>query len=303
MNTIPQDQNTEKQLDRLAAQRELYSVAKKIQMIQMILSVPCVIIWSFLIALIPDLKAYAGLWGMSVTALDLLVFTPWQNSKKEQAARIQELFDCDILQMECAEVKLGDRPDAELIAEFSAKYRNHDPDYDQLINWYPVIVGVLPIHLGRIVCQRANCWWDAKLRRRYANLVIATIVSMTVIVLASGMIGGMTLEKFFLAVLAPLLPAFTWGLRQVRDNYRTAKALDRIKKFSEKLWREALSKEKSIGELRNESRHLQDLIFDNRSRSPIIFDKLYKMLRKEYEEQLNMGAETLVHEARLGNRG
>lgn len=48
MNSITQEQLEHKQLERLAAQRQIYSDAKKIQAINMILSVPAVIVWSIL---------------------------------------------------------------------------------------------------------------------------------------------------------------------------------------------------------------------------------------------------------------
>ncbi|MBV9154804.1 MAG: hypothetical protein JO097_00970 [Acidobacteriaceae bacterium] len=47
VNSIAQTQLEPKQLDRLAAQRELYSKAKRVQTWQIVLSVPCVIAWSF----------------------------------------------------------------------------------------------------------------------------------------------------------------------------------------------------------------------------------------------------------------
>ena len=45
--------------------------------------------------------------------LDPALFNLWQQSLKQQAAKIQELFDCDVLQLEWRELKVGRRPDAE----------------------------------------------------------------------------------------------------------------------------------------------------------------------------------------------
>ncbi|MBD1212654.1 MAG: hypothetical protein H9534_07925 [Dolichospermum circinale Clear-D4] len=71
MNNIPQEQNIPHQLERLAAQRQLYSDAKNIQNINIILSIPSVIIWSILIVFFPGLQIYAALWGGRLAGFSL----------------------------------------------------------------------------------------------------------------------------------------------------------------------------------------------------------------------------------------
>jgi Flp pilus assembly protein TadB len=297
MNTIPQDQLAQKQLDRLAAQRQFYLEAKRLQAWHIILSVPCVIVLSLLVAWFPSLKVYAAFWGVTTTLLDVFLFTPWQRSLKQQAARIQEQFDCDVLRLSWSEFRVDRRPDAELVAEYASKFRHRDPEFSRLKHWYPVEVGKLPIHLARIVCQRVNCWWDAKLRRRYATYLIAAVGTLALVVFLIGLIGGLTLEKFFLAVIAPLMPAFVIGIRQYNEHNETAAALDRLKDHADKLWNEAITGKTSPEELAKDSRALQDAIYDHRRRSPLIFDWIYRHLKQAHEEQMNKGAAALVEEA------
>lgn len=297
MNSIPQEQLAQKQLDRLAAQRQLYSDAKRLQAFQMILSIPVVVILSLIVVLFPDFKVYLAFWGITVTLLDVSVFNPWQKSLKQKAARIQELFDCDVLQMDWRELKVGGRHNAETIAEAASKHKCKDPDFQKLKNWYPVIVAKLPLHLARIVCQRASCWWDAELRRRYAMVMMSIVGSLTLFVFLLGIIGGITLENFFLVVLAPLLPVFTFGIRQFNEHRESANTLDRLKGHSEKLWDKAVSDKFTPEELAIASRELQDEIYDHRKRSPLVFDWIYRRLRGPHEEQMNKGAEELVEEA------
>jgi hypothetical protein len=157
VNTISQKENERTQLDRLAAQRQLYSQAKRVFGWQLILSIPCVIIWSFAMSAWPVLRPYAALWGIIIALLGLSVLDRYQTSLREKGAKIQELFDCDVLDLAWSELKTGQRPDAELVAEQSSLYRRRDPDYKALRDWYAPVVGVLPIHLARLVCQRASC--------------------------------------------------------------------------------------------------------------------------------------------------
>jgi hypothetical protein len=240
MKTIPQEQITQKQLERLAAQRQLYSDAKRIQVVLITLSVPCVIVLTLLAAVFPKLQVYVAFWGILVTLLDIVIFTPRQKSLQGKAAKIQQLFDCDVLQIDWSKLNSGNRPEPETVVEASARHKRIDPNYSKLQNWYPVSVGQLPIHLARLICQRSNCWWDAALRRRYAVLGIVTIVALTVIVFLVGLIGGLTLEKFFLVVLAPLIPTVVFGIRQYIEHTEAAARLDRLRERSEELCSQAI---------------------------------------------------------------
>nr|WP_298920801.1 S-4TM family putative pore-forming effector [uncultured Nostoc sp.] len=211
MNNIPQEQNTQQQLDKLAAQRQLYSDAKALQIISVVISVPLVIAWSISVAILPKMSVYAGLWGIIVTFLELLIFSRLQNSTQEKAAKIQQIFDCEVLQFNWLNLNCGIRIEPETIIDASTRFKHKDPNYSTLKNWYAVSVGKLPIHEARIICQRSNIWWDAQLRRRYSKWVIFVLVTLSIIVFLIGLIGGLTLEKFLLAVLAPLTPAFVLG--------------------------------------------------------------------------------------------
>ncbi len=300
MNAIPETQNTPRQLDRLAAQRQLYSDGKSILVAQIILSVPCVIVLSFLVAGFPEvhaLKTVAAAWGAVLTVLDIAYFSNRVVALRERGAKVQELFDCDVLQLEWRDLKAGHRPDAEAIMQSSSEYKCKDPECSSLRDWYPVGVGRLPIHLARIICQRANCWWDAQLRRRYADYVLAGLVALAAVVLIVGFVGGLTLDKFFLAVALPLMPALVWSARQRKEHREIAAAIDRLKEHADKLWAKALSGKASSEELTIESRNLQDEIYDRRRRSPLIFDWIYKRLRRSHEEQMNQSAELMIEDA------
>lgn len=297
MNGIVIEQLKKTQLDRLAAQKQLYSDAKRIQALQIVLSLPIVILLSFTVVFYPEFKVYSALWGYFITIIDICVFDPWQKGLKGKAANIQEIFDCDVLQLNWCDLKAGNKVEPETIIGASARYRKKDPDYEKIKDWYPTIVEKLPLHLARMVCQRANCWWDASLRRRYAAVVIIIVIITSILVMIFGLIGGLTFEKFLLAVLFPLMPAFILAIRQFRENHATANTLDKLRTHCEKLWEKAITGKIDSEYLQIESRILQDEIYENRRKCPLIFDWIYNKLRNQYEEQMNKGAEMLVEEA------
>jgi hypothetical protein len=244
----------------------------------------------------PAVRSYAALWGIGVTLLDLVALDRWQKSLKEKAARIQELFDCDVLQLPWQELK-GQRPEAELVAEGSSRYCRADPRYEAIRDWYAPAVRQLPIHLARLVCQRSSCWWDAKLRRRYSVSVLAALGLFSTLIIGLSLRQGATLENFILTGITPLIPAITLAIKQFFEHNEAAAGADRLRDFSQKLWGDALHGRLAVEEVTSQSSQLQDEIFDHRRQSPLIFDWIYQRLRNEHEDLMNKGAEALVQEA------
>lgn len=297
MNDITEIQNSEKQLRRLAAQRQLYSTAKRIFVAQLILGGPIAVTCSISALALPVVEGYVAVWAVLITLCDLFWLEPWQKRLKDRAARIQEVFDCDVLNLSWNDIKVGKKPDAELVKEQADKYFKHVQNSMPLSNWYPVVVGSLPIDMARIVCQRSNCWWDSKQRKHYAILIVATLAVICSVILGVGFIGGLTLEKFFLVIVAPLLPAVVIGIRQYSDQMEAAERLDKLKEHADELWA-AACQPFPASDLAIKSRFLQDEIFENRRKSPFVFDWIFRRVRNSYEDQMNYSAEQLVDEAR-----
>jgi hypothetical protein len=246
---------------------------------------------------LPFLRSYAAFWGVMVSLCDVLWLNPWQKRLCERAAMIQEQFDCDVLQLPWNAIKVGGPPEPELIRECSEKYKRGTARISPLNNWYPAVVGSLPLEIARIVCQRSNCWWDSKQRRAYAVWIIALVIVVLVGILAFGLVGGLAIEELFLAVLAPMLPAIVLAIRQCSDQMEAARRLDKLKDHAERLWAHTLEHPAAI-ELATNARALQDEIFENRKRSPLIFDWIFRRLRGDYESQMKYGAAEYAEEVK-----
>jgi hypothetical protein len=296
LNSIPQYQNEECSLKRLAAQRKLYSRAKVIFTAQVILTVAMAIVSSALALIFPEFKVWASIIGLSTSLLDAVWLEPRQKTLKQQAAKIQERFDCKVLALPWQSIKLGSYPDIETVDENAELYQRIDPGYSKLRNWYPTSVGELPLHVARIICQRANCWWDAALRRRYAAGIVVFLAALPFLLLVFGLSRGMTLESFVLAIFAPLSPAFLWGIREYRKQRDAADTLDKLRNQAEGLWAKAVDRALSPEQLTQGSRDLQNEIYDHRRSAPLIFDWIYERLRKSSEGRMNKAADELVKE-------
>ncbi len=297
MNQIPQQQLLPNQIDRLAAQKYFYLLAERIQIIHLLLSVPFVLIGSLIVVFFTKFNVYAAFWGIFITFLDILFFDPYQKGLKKQAAKIQELFDCEVLKLEWSTLKCGRRPEEETILEAALKFNTIKPNYPYLKDWYPPEVGHLTIYKARIICQRTNCWWDAKLRRNYANIIIFLVIILAIILVILGLIAGSSLENFLLVTLVPLTPALILGTRHYSEYTASASSWQNLKEYSEQLWEQAIAGQKTPQELTESSRRLQDEIYEHRCKSPLIFNWIYHRLRPAYTQQTDRAVKIMIEEA------
>lgn len=294
---IGASQNAPKQLHRLAAQRQLYATAKRIFGWQVFLGGPIAIGGAVLVLFHPEFKVYVASWGLLIALCDLFWLTRWQKSLRAEAARIQEAFDCDVLELKWNDLKAGKHPDPELVKSQSTKYEKWGDKMPTLKDWYSPLVDELPLHVGRIICQRANCWWDSTQRRHYAAWLVGIVVLIFVIVCALALKGGASLEALLLKGILPLAPALLIALRQFTEQREAADRLDKLKDHCGKIWKAALSG-KSKSAITDMSRNLQDEILENRRKAPPVLDFIFKRLRSEYEASMNHAADDYVSEAK-----
>ncbi len=294
--SINQNQNTDSQIEMLAAQRALYSSAKTIIGTQMILAGPVAVIAILLGILYPDFKSYAALWGITVLVLDMVFLNPYQKRLRSQGALVQEAFDTKVLDIVWNDIKVGKRPEPELIHEQAHKFGNDTQKLDKLKNWYPVGVEQLPIQWGSIVCQRANVWWDSKLRRRYANTVLMILILLAIVLIWFAFSQNQNFTDFVMKLVIPMAAFYKLGVTQFIEHRDAADRLDKLRDHTEKLWLDAINGA-SIEALKVKSRLLQDEIYDGRKRNPPVFDTIFRIFRDNHEVQMNKGAMVYIEEA------
>lgn len=295
---IAETQNTDKQIQRLAAQRQLYAIAKYIFGWQVVMGGPVAISGAAFVLLCPDFKVYVASWGVLLALCDLFWLTPWQKSLRGAAARIQEAFDCDVLHLKWNDLKAGRRPDPELVKAQSSKYEKWGDTMPTLKNWYSPRADELPLHVGRIICQRSNCWWDSTQRRHYAAWIAGIVFSVFVVICYLALSAGASLEALLLKGVLPLAPALLIALRQFTEQREAADRLDKLKDHCGTIWKAALSGQ-SNSILTEMSRNLQDEILENRRKAPPVLDFIFKRLRNEYEVSMNHAADHYVAEAKV----
>ena len=295
MADIASRQNETQNLQLRRAQRYFYGQAKRLAGAQVVLAGATPIVSALAVAVNPAAAVWTAFAGIVVSLIDFGVLDLRQKHLRDLAASIQEELDCRVLELDWNEPVAGSRPAPEDVHEGASEYRD-DPNAP-IIDWYPTAVKALPIHQARIICQRTNCWWDSKLRKRYATWTVAAVSVVSAFVFVVALATGMTVEKFVLAVLAPLSPTLLWAIREVHRQTEAANSLDRLKEYGRSLWESILGGSLNQTDAAIRSRELQDAIFQCRREKPFVFDWIYRRLRNKYEDQMNVGSEVMVQEA------
>jgi len=296
-NFIPSLQNENLQLERLAAQRQLYTSAKNVMQIKFFLTIPILILLSIITFLVPTLKIWYAFYGIFLVLINAAILNPFEISLKKQAATIQELFDCEMFQLPWPKWKLNEKPDPELIQKEVTNYIKKNHDFSALQDWYPKQIEKLPHSFARLLCQRINLKYDADLRRHYTTRLLILFILVGIIIVSLGIFSGLTIETFILAMLAPLLPLIIWGMDEYSKNIHAADHLENLKRLSEQLWNLSISSSISREQFDRESRDLQNEIFDCRKNNPLIFDWIYNRMKDPQQDQMYKSADFFVSEA------
>jgi hypothetical protein len=291
----------------LRASSYLYSKAKLISGLQVFLTILVPVVLSALSVLFSresqqgtGLKGWAAFYGIVVVLLDSMFLDKTQKSLKKEAAQIQELFDCELFEIPWNEFKAGDKPTPEKIDQSSRALKRELTERE--MNWYPGVVGRLPLYLCRLVCQRTNIWWDGELRRRYAFWLSTFAVGMLLLAAIVGMVKNMSLVTFVLTIMAPLFPAAMWFIRERNRQKESMATLDRLMKHTTNLWTNVLDAKMSPADALDKSRELQDEIFVHRSSNQPIPNLVNRIFAGRFDVSMNKGAEELVAAAEAAMR-
>lgn len=288
-------QNSPTQLRQLAAQRQLYSTVKCIDGIRVTISGIAATVLAVAGYCRPEYSTHAAFVGIGITTLDQVAKRS-RSSYQTLAARIQEAFDCDVLEIPWNEDKAGSRPAAELVFRWAKRYDKNAAKKTPIRDWYRPAVDELDPALARVACQRANCWWDASQRRSYACWALGIgVVALASVVICAAIerVDVLTLGAR-IAAISPLLVA---AYEQRCGHLDAIKRLEGLIARADRLLHDVRGSGRSLL-IEQKSRALQDDIFEHRRTSPPIFDRVFALLRAEHEQEMAFSIDRLIEEER-----
>lgn len=295
MNNIHKTQNEIKQIERLAAQRELYSSAKKFYGIQLIGNVLIPIIFSIISIYNNSCSLYFSLYGVCFFIIDILIIEQYIEERRIKAAKIQELFDCDVLVIKKSPLKIAnDIAVEEVLTQYNA-YKKITTNIEKIKNWYPQDTKEININYARLICQRTNCWWDSKLRLSYITILKFLCIFSGIAIIIAGVVGKIEFEQVVL-ITSGLVPFFQFSSKQYYDNLNSTNRLEKVRNYINEIWDNIVTKNIDINSLEEVSRRIQDEFYENRIKSPLILNSFYWFFRERNEDLISKTALAYVQE-------
>lgn len=293
MNEIPTRQNQDHSIKLLAAQRQLYLDAKKLNNCSILIALSATIFSFFSINLFPEIRGFVYLAVGIATLFERIYLSQKRKKLQKKAATVQQRFDSEVLDLDLEENNIS-RVTPETIRDASARYKCKQENCLELYDWYTVDVGKLELYKARVICQRANVSWDSNLRRFYAEWIIYILLFLLSIGIIIGLVGGVTLYFFLSRILVPMVPIFNLAIPQSIENFQAATRLDaskfKLDSIIEKLKKGIYNKE----EIEKDSYQLQRDIYENRCNNPLIFEWIYLKLRNKFQTTMNEADKELI---------
>ncbi|WEX77950.1 S-4TM family putative pore-forming effector [Sinorhizobium numidicum] len=294
---VPERQNTEHALKLMKARHQVWYQAKQLLISQIILTVALPILAAFANIAYPILKPYTSAVAIAVSVADVGILDRWYRSLLKRAARIAEDFDTYVLDLPWNKFLVGPKLDSKLIDKEASAFDKRSDDR-KLRDWYPQIFSTVPTHIGRLMCQRTNLWYDAKLRKMYAYVMLLVVVFLVATLVLIAHRAEMDMGDFVLTFLAPISPLLLWTMREFVRQRDTAAGQDQAREESEDLWKHAAKGEHNCAHAERLARELQDSIYSRRSATPLVFPGLYRLMRARLETQMETGSASLIAEYR-----
>ena len=275
-NGIVERQNEEKSICYLAAQRQLYNEAKRLNYIEIIFSVFLPLLFAILQSIINDniyLKTLLYVLPIVSMVVSLLVGS-YIECKKKTAAEIQQHFDLYVYQMPWDNKLFGLQKNVtHIVAKEATLLLRNSKKHKQFTNWYTTVAGTVELKKGILMCQKENYYWDVGLRKRFQKLSIIIIIVLIVIIFLLGIIKNETV-MMLLGRFSFITPMFQWLFKTIKQLNKDIKNLEELDNLINS------SEPKSMDKLQE----IQNKIYIHRKSCYTIPNKFYNRYRNNDED-------------------
>ena len=289
-------QNLDVNIDRLLAQRRLYSNAKIMQYILIAITVIIPVLIAF-ITNFSNLRIDDTSWIYTIYAIVVIfgekILEIFIDRNKKTAASIQEKFDTNIFDIPENELLNSVFIDHDIVRKYSKKDKLNANKISRVTNWYSTRIDCLQTNIAILFCQRMNICYDQNIKKKYNKLLISLSVLTFITPLIISLTNDFSLKKFIIEVILPSIPILNFTYKEINQNIESVDNLQKLREIIEnKLSSLSRNDVIEIEELRN----IQDRIFNNRILSPLIPDFIYKILWTELEDEMNYSVENRIVE-------
>jgi len=298
-NNIPSNQDSKENLEHFAASRHWYTRGKRIAAIQTWIAIGFPLVAAIIVTVFTsqEAKVWVTFFSISAAVVEAVLLDPMQKSRRLNGAVEQEMFDCAVLELDWPAGLAGPQPSIESTTSASGEITKSG-SVSHFKGWYHSEVEQLPIHLGRIVCQRGNSWWDAEQRSQYARILRGLSIVVVLFVVVFSLTRKRPLEDLVSTIYAPLSPLVIWGLKEHERHTSASKLSARLRTQAENVWNDALKGAVQPDESARRSRDIQNGIFHKRSTAPFLPNWLKRRQDRNYQDKMGKLIDRLLDEAR-----
>lgn len=271
-------QNSSESIEMLAAQRRLYSKAKRITLLIFILTVVVQVVLSIccttIVFHIPKLSVLQDYFHMYTLVIIIVQYclVRWISKFKEEASHIQLQFDMRVFNLKWDDRFLGPDIDNGVLVEkesakLSQKYKK------KLSNWYDLIElnGKQSNQVIR-ACQKQDLRWNTIISQRTNYIIQGFMIINGIIYFAMLWLSKVNIVQA-INILANFTPLITWWIAVDRNYDKGRKNLGELSK------------------LLNDERHsritsllIEAKATEYRKNSSLVPDCIYKLFRSKDNE-------------------
>lgn len=224
-----------------------------------------------------------------VLELGMLLFI---GHKRVEAASIQELFDCEVLQLEWNKM-LVDKPDKHQISgavyRFNQRFnqrleceKEKKKAYADLNNWYSDsdLTPDTPLTQARLICQMTNLDWDEDEHHEWQIWLYVGLVAVLILGLLLGVFRQWSVTTYFTGPFLLLIPLAVSAFKATLNQNLTRKRLDKLKLRCDRLLEEAKSVTAIETTITLQTRQLQDEIYRHRITDTPVPDFIHEQVKK-----------------------
>ncbi len=286
MNDIFERQQQDHFVRMIAAARQLYLEEKRWNLIWTVVSLVVAVLGTGAIAWHRQFNAYVVLAAMVAAVLEIRAL-PLIQKRREMAARIQEVYDHELLKLP-NDATLPEPPLPEVINAKAQRYLNRasDEEVQGLRFWYTRTIQDKPLSVARFICQKENLWWNGTLRNTYANSIWIAVGFMAISLIAVGLYVQWSLPVFLTGPFLLFFPVMAAGWRNGQAQKQAAKRLETLNAIADDFLQAAQQGEDE-DTLMWRARQLQTAIYYQRIADAPVLEWLYRQAKKRMEALAN----------------
>jgi len=276
------EQNTELNLQLLAAQRFFYSCAKNYRTLRTFFSIILAIVGPILFYYCSDYRSAIMIVGAAWALFSEIFLRHFERESLKMAAAIQEQFDVGLFDLPWNEILVDKKVTSELIQYANRKFSGNR---ENLKNWY-ADTSSFSYPLNVLLCQRSNIVWDWRLRRAYGYFISFCTILVFVGGILLGLILHINLFDYLTGIFIPQFAAIHLGFEVSKNQIAIANEKELKENILNSLVDKGLEDSTTISQLL--CRQIQDFIYCSRISGTLVPDFCYNLLKQHYEFDMNL---------------